>query len=186
MRLHRKKRPLQLLRAFAQAAARVSTPARLLIAGDGPELGALAREIRDRGLIDGRARAQLLGWLDRDALRELYAEADGFALASARESFGIAALEARAMGLPVITMRASGSNEFLSHDVNALLCEDDDHLTQSMARFLDEAPLRSKLAAGAVALDRYDWNAVLAEHETTYHRAMTRAAVAAGAVVGST
>jgi glycosyltransferase involved in cell wall biosynthesis len=186
MRLHRKKRPLQLLRSFAQAASRVNTSARLLIVGDGPAHGALAREIRDLGLLRGRARAQLLGWLDRDALRALYAEVDGFALASTRESFGIAALEARAMGLPVITMRASGSNEFLVHDVNALLCEDDEHLTQSMARFLSEAPLRSKLAAGAVSLDRYDWNAVLAEHEATYHRAMTRAAVAAGAVVGST
>ena len=186
MRLHRKKRPLQLLRAFAQAAARVSAPARLLIVGDGPERAALAYEIRTLGLADGRRRAELLGWLDRDALRALYAEVDGFALASERESFGIAALEARAMGLPVIAMRASGSNEFLAHDINALVCEDDAELTQSMVRFLEEAPLRSKLAAGAVALDRYDWNAVLAEHEATYRRAMTRAAVAAGAVVGST
>ena len=186
MRLHRKKRPLQLLRAFAQAVARVNTPTRLLIVGDGPERAALAREIHHLGLTDGRARAELLGWLDRDALRALYAEADGFALASARESFGIAALEARATGLPVIAMRASGANEFLAHHINALICEDDEHLTQSMARFLEDASLRSKLAAGEVALDRYEWNAVLAEHEATYRRAMTRAALAAGAVVGST
>jgi glycosyltransferase involved in cell wall biosynthesis len=186
MRLHRKKRPLQLLRAFAQAAARVSLPVRLLIVGDGPERAALDREIRDLGLTQGRARAELLGWLDRDALRTLYAEADGFALASERESFGIAALEARAMGLPVIAMRASGSNEFLTHGINALICDDDEELVQSIARFLEDAPLRARLAGGLVALERYDWNAVLLEHEATYHRATTRAAVAAGAVVGST
>jgi glycosyltransferase involved in cell wall biosynthesis len=186
MRLHRKKRPLQLLRAFAQAAARVRSPVRLLIVGDGPERAALDREIRDLGLMQGRARAELLGWLDREALRTLYAEADGFALASTRESFGIAALEARAMGLPVIAMRASGSNEFLAHGINALICDDDEELMQSIARFLEDAPLRARLAGGLVALERYDWNAVLLEHEATYHRATTRAAVAAGAVVGST
>jgi glycosyltransferase involved in cell wall biosynthesis len=119
-------------------------------------------------------------------LRTLYADADGFALASTRESFGIAALEARATGLPVIAMRASGSNEFLAHGINALVCNDDEELTQSIVRFMEDATLRSRLATGSIALERYDWNVVLAEHEATYHRATTRAAVAAGAVVGST
>jgi glycosyltransferase involved in cell wall biosynthesis len=185
MRLHRKKRALQLLRAFAQAAARVRSSVRLLIVGDGPERVMLQNEIHDLGLTHGGARAELLGWLDRDALRTLYAESDGFVLASTRESFGIAALEARATGLPVIAMRASGSNEFLAHDINALLCEDDETLTRAIVRFVEDLALRSRLAAGSVSLDRYDWNAVLTEHEATYHRAATRAAIVSEAVVGS-
>lgn len=185
MRLHRKKRPLQLLRAFALASSRSSSPARLLIVGDGPERAALQREIRELGLGEGRVRVEMPGWLDADRLRTIYADANGFVLASTRESFGIAALEARAAGLPVIAMEASGSGEFLRHETNALLCGDDADLMRSIARFMTDAQLRTRLAYGPTDLERYDWSAVLAQHEATYERAMRRAAVAAGAVVAS-
>jgi glycosyltransferase involved in cell wall biosynthesis len=185
MRLHRKKRPLQLVRAFALAATRLSAPARLLIVGDGPERAVLQREIRELGLVEGRARVELLGWLDAHRLRAVYTDADGFVLPSTRESFGIAALEARAAGLPVIAMETSGSGEFLDHETNALICRDDAELMRAMVRFMSDAQLRRELAHGLTHLERYDWSAVLAQHEAAYVRAMRRAAVAAGAVVAS-
>lgn len=185
MRLHRKKRPLQLVRAFALAVSRSNAAARLVIVGDGPERDALEREIDELGLREGRAHVEMLGWADADRLRSTYADADGFVLPSTRESFGIAALEARAAGLPVIAMKASGSGEFLRHDTNALICADDAELMRSMVRFITDPPLRARLANGPADLDRYDWSAVLAQHEATYERAMKRAAVAAGAVVAS-
>ena len=185
MRLRRKKRPLELLRAFAGAAERVRANVKLLIVGDGPERAALERAIADFRLDNGRARAALLGWLDRDKLRELYRTSDAFALSSTRESFGIAALEARAAGLPVVAMRASGSSEFLAHHANALLCADDADLSRSMERLIDEAELRTKLAHGPESLERYDWRVVLAEHEAVYRSAMQRATSAAAAVATS-
>jgi glycosyltransferase involved in cell wall biosynthesis len=185
MRLHRKKRPLPLLRAFANATSRIITPARLLIAGEGPERESLEREARHLGLVDGRNRVELLGWRSRDELRSLYAQAEGFVLASTRESFGIAALEARAAGLPVIAMRASGSSDFLTHDLNSLICDDDDELVRAIARFAQDAPLRARLAATPTSLQRFDWRAVLAQHETVYGLAMTRASAAAEAVATS-
>lgn len=185
MRLHRKKRPRELLRAFAHAVSRVNAAARLVIVGDGPERPTLEREIRELGLQDGSVRAEMLGWLDPEALRAVYARADGFALASTREAFGIAALEARAAGLPVIAMEASGSGEFLVHETNALICEDDVALMRAIARFVSDAQLRRRLALGLVQLERYDWNAVLAQHEITYDRAMKRALLAAGAAAAS-
>jgi len=183
-RLHRKKRPLQLLRAFAQATRPPCPMVRLVIAGDGPERRALEREIRELGLRDGASRVELRGWLSPSELRGLYREAHGFVLASMRESFGIAALEARAAGLPVIAMAESGSGEFLDHDVNALVCGDDLDLIRQLARFIRDDALRAGLAAGPTSLDRYDWSAVVSTHETAYGRAMTRA-VAAGAVAAS-
>jgi glycosyltransferase involved in cell wall biosynthesis len=181
-RFHRKKRPRELVRAFA-AATRSSGPARLILVGDGPERAAIERDIRKLGT-DGAvdARVELRGWLPRESLRALYAECDAFASAAARESFGIAVLEARAAGLPVIAMRAAGSTEFLVNDGNALLCGDDDELSRRLAAFIGNASLRVRLAAGPVALERYDWAAVLSEHEAAYRRAMTRAALAAKAV----
>lgn len=185
MRLHRKKRPLELLRAFAGAADRVRARVTLLIVGEGPERATLDRAIADLHLGDGRARVALLGWLDRDKLRALYRKSDIFALASTREAFGIAALEARAAGLPVVAMRASGSSEFLVHDANALLCADDADLSSSMARLVEDASLRSRLAHGSGSLERYDWRVVLGEHETVYRNAMRRATSAAAAVATS-
>lgn len=185
MRLQRKKRPLHLVRAFALAASRSGAAARLLIMGDGPERSALQREIRELGLGEGRARVEMLGWLDPDRLRSIYADANGFVLASTRESFGIAALEARAAGLPVIAMEASGSREFLRHETNALICGDDAELMRSIVRFMRDEQLRARLANGPTDLERYDWSAVLSQHEAAYERARKRAAVAAGAVAAS-
>ena len=169
MRLHRKKRPLQLLRAFAQAAQRAQSPARLVIIGDGPERSKLERLARDAGL-----RVELLGWRDREQLRLLYAGADGFVLPSIREAFGIAALEARVAGLPVIAMAASGSNEFLRQGQDALLCRDDEDLVRQITRFIEDASLRATLAQTPVALERYDWGAVIAAHEAAYQRVIKR------------
>ena len=169
MRLHRKKRPLELLRAFVQAAQRARSSARLVIIGDGPERAKLERLAHDAGV-----EVELAGWQDREQLRALYARADGFVLASIREAFGIAALEARAAGLPVIAMAASGSNEFLRHGQDALLCRDDEDLVRQIARFIGDASLRATLAQTPVALERYDWGAVIAAHETAYQRVMKR------------
>jgi len=177
MRLHRKKRPRQLLQAFAQAArSRGGMTARLLIVGDGPERGALERDIRDRGLHEGSATAELIPWQDAHALRLLYAEAHCFVLPSARESFGIAALEARAAGLPVIAMKGSGSSEFLCDGENALLCDDDNDLAEAMGRVVRDFQLRARLAASPASLERYDWRHVLDRHEHVYERAMKPAA----------
>jgi hypothetical protein len=54
-----------------------------------------------------------------------------------------------------------------------------------MVRFMSDAQLRRELTHGLTHLERYDWSAVLAQHEAAYVRAMRRAAVAAGAVVAS-
>ncbi|MEX2151900.1 MAG: glycosyltransferase [Gemmatimonadaceae bacterium] len=184
MRLQRKKRPRQLLASFAHAAARMVVPSRLVVVGDGPERRAIERDIRDLGLDHGHATAEMLGWLSPESLRSVYAEADGFVTASTRESFGIAALEAVAAGLPVIAMKDTGSSEFLLDGDNALLCDNDDHLVQSLARFIDDVQLRARLASHTVSMGRYEWSNVLREHEVAYRRATMRSA-ALGGVAGA-
>jgi len=171
MRLQRKKRPSQLVRAFSRAAAGTATPMRLVVVGDGPDRAALEQEALELQNGQGAGRIEFTGWLDATALRSVYRQADGFVLASVRESFGIAALEARAAGLPVIAMAAAGSSEFLVDEQNALLCVDDAHLTRSIARFATDVSLRSRLADCALPLHRYDWSASLAAHEAAYGRA---------------
>lgn len=82
--------------------------ARLMIAGEGPELERVRREVRDLGLQD---RVSLPGWLDDQALQELYSSCRIFCLPSQEraEAFGLALLEAMAWQRPLVTPPVPGS-----------------------------------------------------------------------------
>lgn len=171
MRLQRKKRPRQLVRAFANAVARSGVPARLVIIGDGPARRAVERDVDLYRLRAGPSSIVVRGWQERDACRDAYQTAHGFTLASSAESFGIAALEARSAGLPVVTMQG-GSSEFLTHGEDALLCEDDAEFEVALARFIGDAALRQRLASHVTDLSRYDWAQVALTHERAYDEAI--------------
>ena len=84
------------LRAFALAAARVPC-LRMVIAGDGPLRSTLEDLTRELGIAD---RVRFLGnWNDVPALLR---SVDIFVLASKFEPFGVALLEAKAAGLPIV------------------------------------------------------------------------------------
>lgn len=182
MRLSRKKRPLLLVRAFAAAVRFVAgAPSmRLTIAGDGPDREVITRLAAELGIAD---RVTLAGQLDRPALRDLYASADVFVLPSDRESFGIAALEARVAGLPVIAMLAGGARDFIVTGVNGLLARDEAELAQFISRLALDRPLRRYMAhRNRTEPTTYDWSAVALAHRAIYEvAALTRDAAVAAA-----
>lgn len=182
MRLSRKKRPSSLVRAFASAVRFVagSPPMRLTIAGDGPDQGDIQRLAAELGI---EANVTLAGQLDRAQLRSLYASADVFILPSERESFGIAALEARSAGLPVIAMLAGGARDFITAGVNGLLARDHHELATFISRLALDRPLRRYMAnRNRLAPMEYDWTAVTAAHRAIYEAAaLTRDAAALAA-----
>ena len=168
MRLTRKKRPDVLLRAFAAAKRFVggSPSIRLVMAGDGPDRVILLRQAAELGIASA---VELPGRLSRDALRALYARADAFVLPSERESFGIAALEARAAGLPVIAMLASGVRDFVRQGVNGVLVRDHGELARAMSRLSLDPPFREYMARqNAAHPPPYDWHDVAILHERFY------------------
>jgi glycosyltransferase involved in cell wall biosynthesis len=168
MRLTRKKRPDVLLRAFA-AAARFTGGApqlRLVVAGDGPDEVSLLRQAADLGIASA---VELAGRLSREELRALYARAHAFVLPSERESFGIAALEARTAGLPVIAMLSSGARDFVQPGVNGVLARDEADLARAISRLALDAPFREYVARqNADRPPLYDWRDVAALHERFY------------------
>ncbi|MGH7636194.1 MAG: glycosyltransferase family 4 protein [Gemmatimonadaceae bacterium] len=180
MRMHPKKRPRPLLHAFGRAVADARSPARLVLAGAGPELDALRSEAKRIDASTG-ASVEFRDWLDGAALRTLYRESDAFVLPTKHEAFGIAALEARVAGLPVIASSDAGCREFLRHDETALLCATDADFAEAMTRMIRDATLRQRLGNADDALDlaRYDWDRVLDDHERAYLAAITRASGAA-------
>ncbi len=171
MRLTRKKRPLPLLDAF-QIARKIASAheqdLELRIAGAGPDREALQKVI-DRTALAGRVR--LLGAQTRTALRSLYAQSDMFVMPSLRESFGLAALEARACGLPTIAMQGTGAEDFLTHGRTALLASDDRMLATYMAKLATDPAKRAALAGRDPGLERFGWTRVAAQHLDAYARA---------------
>ena len=81
-------------------------PSKLLLIGDGPERHNMEQLCRDIGLCH---EIRFLG--KQDAIEELLAVADLFIMPSASESFGLAALEAMACEVPVISTNVGGLPE---------------------------------------------------------------------------
>lgn len=172
MRLTAKKRPMALIDAFraAMAAAQASgIRLKLKIAGDGPERARLERAIARRGLSDS---VSLLGALPRAGLVDLYRGADMFVLPTVREALGLAALEARCAGLPVVAMQDNGTADFIEHDVTGLLAGSDAELAHCMTRLALDPTMRARLARDDDVLARYDWPAVAAAHVACYEQAI--------------
>lgn len=120
----------------------------LLIAGDGECREVLERQCADPAL-DGRVR--LLGEVAPDGLGDLFAAADAFVLPSLWESFGLAAVEAVAAGLPVAAADIPALREVLSVEAGpgALFFATDsvDVIADSLRSLRDDAALRTEIAA---------------------------------------
>jgi N-acetyl-alpha-D-glucosaminyl L-malate synthase BshA len=91
---------------------------KLLLIGDGPERSNAESYSRSLGLGD---QIRFLG--KQDAVEELLAVADLFLLTSEKESFGLAALEAMACEVPVISTNAGGIPEVNIHGVTGFVSE---------------------------------------------------------------
>jgi glycosyltransferase involved in cell wall biosynthesis len=166
LRLNRKKRPRVLLDVASTLRARIGTRFRLTIAGDGPLLQSLRREIERRQLGD---IVQLVGRVSREQLRDLYQSADVFVLPTIRESFGLAALEAKTAGLPVVAMRDSAVAEQVEHGVNGLLATSDADLASCVQRLIDDSGLRESIGlVNRTSPVANDWAVVIERHLEVY------------------
>jgi glycosyltransferase involved in cell wall biosynthesis len=169
MRLTHKKRPDALIRLVAKVRrAAPGRRVRLALAGDGYMRDEIARLVRRLGLEDD---VRLLGWRSRADLRALYRDADCFVLPTRREAFGIAALEARAAGLPVVAFRDSGVADFVREGRHGQLCASDADMVACVAGFAIDpsglAVLAERCRAEPPRL--FDWNVVLASHLALYN-----------------
>ena len=180
MRLMPRKRPVPLLRMFREV--RRLTPGRdvrLVIVGDGPLWGRAERYVRRHGLGDC---VEITGRVSRREVREVLRTASLYVAPAPRESFGIAALEARCAGLPVVARRGSGVTEFVRDRVDGLLVRDDAEMAVALADLIQDDALRTRMAAhNRRVVPRLDWSDALERTSALYRAAAARAGAAPAA-----
>jgi glycosyltransferase involved in cell wall biosynthesis len=166
-----------LVASFTLARERLGDRVRFVVAGDGPR----AAEVRD-----ALPFARHLGFLDREAVANLYADADVFVFPSPTETCGLVALEALASGVPVVGAAAGGIPESLRHGLTGLLVPagEPPAFARGIVDLVEDSEQRRAMgeAARAFAVGR-DWARELEELEVTYGRlkAVMRAAPAPSA-----
>ena len=148
-------------------------PARLVLVGDGPDSGAAARMARHLGVADD---VLFLG--EQDALVPLLSAADVFLLTSSQESFGLAALEAMACGVPVVASRVGGVPEVVEDGVSGFLHPPDDldGMARSVLALLGDSSLRHRIgdAASQAAHGRYCEEMIVPQYESYYEELLAR------------
>ena len=175
----RVKRSGDVVAIFARVAARL--PARLLMVGDGPERPHAEERVRALGL---GAAVEWLG--NQDEVEDILRRADLFLLPSRQESFGLAALEALACGVPVVGTRAGGLPEVVIDGECGVLREvgDVEGMAEAAIRLLEDEELHRRFATEGRrwAVERFDRDRIVGQYRELYERAVARrAAVASSA-----
>lgn len=172
LRLNSKKRPFVLidLAAYLRDRADAGRNFTISIAGSGPMHASLSHAIYQRRLED---HVRLVGHINREALQALYASADVFVLPTVRESFGLAALEARSTGLPVIAMKESALAEQIVNGENGLLAESDRDFFGCVLRMINDRLMHEEITRRnrETPLD-LGWPRCIRGHEMAYASAI--------------
>lgn len=157
------KRVDDVLRVFAKVNA--VNPAKLILVGDGPERYNCERLCRELNLCD---RVIFLGKV-RDTSHVLEI-ADVFLLPSETESFGLAALEAMAVGVPVISSNTGGIPEVNIHGYSGFLSDvgDVNDMAKNMLILLEEENLKIFKMNAKERSKSFSLDAILPKYEEIY------------------
>jgi glycosyltransferase involved in cell wall biosynthesis/8-oxo-dGTP pyrophosphatase MutT (NUDIX family) len=169
MRFTLRKRPLAVIGIVERARRRSAVPITVEICGGGPLLAMVRRVVERRGW---SGWVSLPGRIDRTRLVEHYRAADVYLASSRYESFGIAALEGRTVGLPVLALAGSGAEDFVRDGVTGLVRVGDDGLVDGLVELAADRALLDRLRAHneRVPPDQ-DWREIVRVVEQEYARA---------------
>ncbi len=161
------KRIEDIIRVFAKLKKEI--PSKLLLVGDGPERGPMEQLSRDMNLGED---VRFVGKLD--AIEEVLSVADLFLMPSEKESFGLAALEAMACEVPVISSNTGGLPELNVQGVTGFLSnvgDVDDMVKNAMYILQDENLPTFKANALARALE-FDITNIVPMYERHYEKVL--------------
>ncbi len=171
MRMAPRKRTLPLVRILEAAADWLDPGVHLsaVLVGDGPERARAEKHVRAHGLGD---RIRFVGRLPREGILEVFASSDAYIQPSVKESFGLAALEARTAGLPVVARSQTGTSGFIHEGVQGLLADDDPGMVRALVRLGRDRALLDRITEHNRSKPPQDaWPNVLAIVAHAYGRA---------------
>jgi N-acetyl-alpha-D-glucosaminyl L-malate synthase BshA len=161
------KRVPDVVEAFAKI--RQHVPSVLVLVGDGPERPATEAAVARLGVGE---HVRFLGKVD--AVADLLRAADLFLLPSASESFGLAALEAMACGVPVIASRVGGIPEVIVDGESGALVDvgDVDAMARRAIEFLEPKRWKQAREAAVTHARRFDEAEIVPLYEDFYARVL--------------
>jgi L-malate glycosyltransferase len=157
------------VKVFAEI--RKKMPAKLLLMGDGPERINIEKLCRELNLCDS---ITFMG--KQNQVEEILSVCDLFLMPSETESFGLAALEAMACELPVISSNAGGIPELNVEGVTGFLCNVGDVATMSEKAIYileDESRLKKFKQAALARAKEFDINQIVPHYERFYNEVMS-------------
>ena len=160
------KRVQDVVKIFAETLKKV--PSKLLFVGDGPERPAAESLSRELGIGE---EIRFVG--KQEQMEDILAIADLFLLTSDYESFGLAALEAMAAGVPVISTNAGGLPEINVHGQTGFLANvgDVDTMSQFSIGLLSDPDKLQQFKKNAAAHARlFDIDKIVPLYEALYNR----------------
>ena len=143
-------------------------PAKLILVGDGPERIGVEMLCRNLGICD---HVRFLG--KQEPVEDLLAIADLFLLPSESESFGLAALEAMACEVPVISSNAGGIAEVNIQGETGFLSEvgDFEDMAKNALYILEDKTRHNQFKQNALAqAKRFDLEVILPHYEAYYDK----------------
>ncbi len=146
-------------------------PAKLLMIGDGPERDKAEAQSRELN-IEGDVR--FLGKLE--AIEEVLSVADLFLMPSEKESFGLAALEAMACEVPLISSNAGGLPELNLQGVTGFLSDvgDVEDMSRKALFVLDKNNLPTFKQNALKRAKEFDITKILPMYEKVYQRVLKK------------
>jgi len=166
------KRVLDCIRILKEV--RKSTPARLLMVGDGPDRGPAEMLAHELGVSKS---VEFLG--KQDHIERLIPRAHVLLLPSEMEAFGLAALEAMACGVPPVGTRTGGVSELISDGVDGFQEPVGDIAAQAkrVVALLTDDDLYDRMSAAArrTAETRYSTSMIIPQYEQYYEEVRARA-----------
>jgi N-acetyl-alpha-D-glucosaminyl L-malate synthase BshA len=160
------KRTRDVIRIFAKVNAVI--PSKLLMVGDGQERPECEQLCRDLGVGDD---VRFLG--KQDAIEEILSVSDLFLMPSESESFGLAALEAMACKVPVLSTNAGGLPELNIEGETGFLRDigDVDGMAEKAIYILaDDDRLHTFKENALARAKQFDLALILPQYENYYHR----------------
>ncbi len=157
-------------------------PSKLLMIGDGPERTSAETMAREFGINDA---VRFLG--KQDAVEEVLSVADLFLMPSEKESFGLAALEAMACEVPVISSNTGGIPELNVQGVTGFMSNvgDVEDMTRNAMFVLDPINLPKFKANALARAKEFDITRILPLYERYYESVIKKAAAVQSLEIGN-